>query len=214
MKENKEQEFSPISDVELMRKMMLFMRKAKAGGGGRGIPGLHAFPPFRGRRAMERRPEEMPEDGNAQMPPFGAQRGRRGMRRPPLTREHLLLVIAKYPEGVRQKALSEEIGINQSSTSELITKLESDGYIRRKVDPNDKRATLLFLTELGEARAAEIEDERKDETVSIFANLTDEEKWTLSGLLDKLIGTEEESEPENESGEDEPEEPEDPQPDI
>jgi DNA-binding MarR family transcriptional regulator len=168
MSEYTEQADVRISDMELMRKMMLFMRKAKSAPGARGIPGMRSFHGFgRGRRKPE-------------------------PKRPTLTRELLLTVIANYPEGVRQKAISEEIGINQSSTSELISKLETDGYIRRKVDPGDKRATLLFLTELGQARAAEVEDEKKAMSHGIFDALSDEEKHTLSDLLDKLIGTEEE----------------------
>ena len=108
-------------------------------------------------------------------------------RRPPLSREHLLVIISKYPDGVRQKTIAERAGIRQSSASELINKLESTGYIDRKVDPDDKRATLLTLTEKGQARAAEVEDERKAMFEGIFAKLTDEEKETLSQLLDKLL---------------------------
>lgn len=99
----------------------------------------------------------------------------------------LLVIIGKNPEGIRQKDISARIGINQSSTSELISKLETDGYITRKVDPDDKRATLLFLTELGRARAAEVEDERNAMFKDAFSVLTEEEKETLARILDKLI---------------------------
>ena len=145
----------------LMQKMMMFMRKARMEMGGHGMPGMG---PGRG------------------MPPFGPHG-----KRPPLSREHLLILIGKHPEGIRQKMIAEEAGINQSSTSELIDKLENDGYIERRVDPTDKRATLLFLTELGAARADEVEDERKEMFKGLFAKLSEEEKQTLSDLLDKLL---------------------------
>lgn len=101
-------------------------------------------------------------------------------------RERVLSVIASYEEGVRQKALTEELRINPSSVSEMISKLENDGYVKRTVDPTDKRATLISLTELGEARAAELQDEKKEKLDKAFSNLTDDEKEQLIALLEKL----------------------------
>ena len=97
------------------------------------------------------------------------------------------MIIGENPDGIRQKAIMEKAGIGQSSVSELINKLEDDGYIERKVDPSDKRATLLFLTEKGQARALEVEDERKEFFADVFARLTNEEKSTLSDIMDKLL---------------------------
>ena len=51
-------------------------------------------------------------------------------------------------------------------------------------------ATLLFLTELGQARAAEVEDERQEMFRGIFDRLSAEEKQTLAELLDKLLAAE------------------------
>lgn len=181
------EEMKTISDMELMMKLGTFMRKSRMNMGGRGAPGMgpmHGMGP-RHHFGEEHRPPMPPCGG--EKPPFGAPHG---MRRPPLSREHLLVLISENPDGIRQKAISEHVGINQSSTSELIDKLESDGYIERKVDPNDKRATLLFLTEKGQARAAEVKDEREAMFKGMFSALTEEEKQTLSDLLDKLIGTE------------------------
>ena len=169
-------------------------------GFGLGVPGMGpvmGMPPF----GMRGCPAEPGEEGRGPKEPDetgkmpGGHFGRRGKhgRRPPLSRERLLTLIGKYPDGVRQKVIAENAGINQSSVSELIYKLESDGYVRRTVDPDDKRATLLFLTELGAARAAEVEDERTEMFRGIFDRLSAEEKKTLSELLDKLLETAEEN---------------------
>ena len=190
------------NEIELMKKMVMFTRQARMGMPGRGLrKGLHgedghcpkapgvrhpgapeAMPgmpgPIPGKPGM---PGPMP--GKPGMPPFG----RPGMPKPPLSREQLLVIINQYPDGVRQKVVADKVGINQSSASELINKLEATGYIERTIDPNDKRATLLFLTEKGKARAAEVEDERNEIFREIFSVLTEEEKETLSGLLDKLL---------------------------
>ncbi len=62
-----------------------------------------------------------------------------------------------------------------------------DGYLLRETDENDKRATLLKLTETGKARADELRAERGARLDALFAKLTEEEKQTLSELLDKLL---------------------------
>ena len=98
------------------------------------------------------------------------------------------MIIADHPEGVWQKDIAGEAGINASSTSEVVGKLEEDGYLVRESDETDKRAVLLKLTEAGAARAAEIRAEREANLDRFFSKLTDEEKQTLSDLLEKLMG--------------------------
>ena len=105
---------------------------------------------------------------------------------PSFERERVLDVIGNYEDGVRQKTLTEELRINPSSVSEMITKLENDGYVKRTVDPTDKRATLIRLTELGEARNAELSDEKNERFKAAFEPLTHEEKVQLLALLEKL----------------------------
>lgn len=99
----------------------------------------------------------------------------------------LLSLMLDHENGVRQKVLAEEMNINPSSTSELIGKLESEGYVVRTVDPDDKRATLITLTEVGKARAYELEDERAEKFEKIFEPLTADEKEQLLAILDKLL---------------------------
>ena len=148
---------------------------------------------------------------------FAARHTRRGHRRPPmmgmhgmmhgprgheaemhkhqprrLPRERILaMILAKGDEGVHQKELAEEMRINPSSISELIDKLEADRYIERTVDPADKRATIITLTEKGKARAYEVMDERQATAAEVFRNRSEEEKQTLLVLLDKITADKE-----------------------
>ncbi len=108
-------------------------------------------------------------------------------RRPPMAREHILFMISSFEGGVRQKDLIERTRINPSSMSEFIAKLEEDGYLKREVDPEDKRATLLSLSDLGYARISELQDERTEQLEKLFGNLTQEEKEELSSLLTKIL---------------------------
>ena len=88
--------------------------------------------------------------------------------------------------GLRQKQLTEEMRINASTMSEFIGHLETDGFVERNIDPSDKRATLITLTEKGRARAGELQDERKEKLDQLFSPLTEEEQRELFRLLNKL----------------------------
>ena len=110
--------------------------------------------------------------------------------RGPLSRERVLTALLAAEDGLRQKALAEQLRVNPSSMSEFIDRLESDGYIVRTVDPADKRATLITLTEKGQARACELEDEHAERITPLFAALTDDEKAQLLALLNKIAGAE------------------------
>ena len=112
--------------------------------------------------------------------------------RPFFVRERLLVIADSYDGGVRQKTLVDELDISPAAVSELVTKLEKDKYVSREVDPDDKRATLIKLTDLGKARAAELADERNERFSKAFTALTDKEKDQLLKLLEKLTADDEE----------------------
>ena len=114
--------------------------------------------------------------------------------RPFFVRERLLIVADSYDGGVRQKALVEELDISPAAVSELVSKLEKDEYVTREVDQSDKRATIIKLTDLGKARAAELADERNERFAKAFTALTDKEKEQLLKLLEKLTADDEEEE--------------------
>lgn len=185
-----------ITNSELFRKMMhaskeLRMRsfQAHAGAGGGRRPEPPVMP------GMCRRQPECGESGEMpRMPCHGKGlegRGphcRGGKHRRGMFRERLLIFIADHPDGVWQKDIAGEEAINASSASEMIGKLEEDGYLVREADASDKRAAVLKLTEKGKARADEIRAEREAALTELFSRLTDEEKQTLADLLDKLLG--------------------------
>lgn len=182
-----------ITNEELFKKMMHFSRELRM----EGIRGAVSGPEGREDRERPMRHEHMKHGRD------GAERGERPHDRDHhgrgrhergerhgrgMTREHLLVIIADHPEGVWQKDIAGEAGINASSTSEVVGKLEEDGYLVRESDETDKRAVLLKLTEAGAARAAEIRAEREANLDRFFSKLTDEEKQTMSDLLEKLMG--------------------------
>ncbi|MBQ9343571.1 MAG: MarR family transcriptional regulator [Clostridia bacterium] len=107
-----------------------------------------------------------------------------------LPREVLLLTILELDEegnGIRQKEIAAAVGIHAPALSEQIDRLEADRYLERRANPEDKRSTLIVLTEKGKARANEVLDERRQAAEFFCAGLTEEEQDTLLQLLDKLL---------------------------
>ena len=54
---------------------------------------------------------------------------------------------------MRPTALSEMLATGASHVSKIVRRLETDGLVARSMDPADRRATLISLTEAGEAAA-------------------------------------------------------------
>lgn len=175
-----------VKNSDLFKKFMMFSKELRVAACP--VPPM----PFEGHK-----PPFPPDFAGPGKPPFGAGRppfgphgfgkGPGGPMGPGMGRERILVILSDHPEGIRQKALAEEAGINASTTSEMITKLEDTGYVIRTADESDKRATVLKLTDMGAARAEEIRGEREAFMDRFFSRLTEDEKQTLSDLLDKLM---------------------------
>ncbi len=98
---------------------------------------------------------------------------------------HILDLLAEG-EGVSQQQIADALSIRPQSVSEAISTLEERGLIRKEPSPRDKRSTLIYITEQGIARRAELAEERKAHAIRFFSVLSDEEKETLLRLLEKL----------------------------
>jgi MarR family transcriptional regulator, organic hydroperoxide resistance regulator len=66
----------------------------------------------------------------------------------PLTHFEPMSVIDKIP-GCRVYDITNELGITTGGTSKLVDRIEASGYCRRLPNPDDRRSSLLELTEAG-----------------------------------------------------------------
>jgi MarR family transcriptional regulator for hemolysin len=69
---------------------------------------------------------------------------------------HPLLILSRGGPSVRQGVLAEEMGLEGPSVVRLIDLLAAEGLVERREDPTDRRAKMLHLTGLGQAKADEI----------------------------------------------------------
>lgn len=86
-----------------------------------------------------------------------------------------------------QKELQERLGIKPGSMSEILMKLEANGFIFRTKDEDDKRKINLKITTEGTRFFEDKLQKRMEEEKSLFNALSAEEQELLKGLLSKLL---------------------------
>lgn len=99
-----------------------------------------------------------------------------------------VLMILRDAPTITQRELTERLGIQPGSASELIGKLEAAGFLRRAPSEEDRRTSDILLTEAGQAAAEEAYAQREARHRQMFSCLSEAEKETLLGLLEKLNG--------------------------
>lgn len=87
---------------------------------------------------------------------------------------------------MRLSELSDHLHIAPRSTTEVIDALESRGLVRRRPDPDDRRATLVELTEHGTSVLDAIRVARGTEAERVFDRLSPTDREHLSRILRKL----------------------------
>jgi DNA-binding MarR family transcriptional regulator len=100
--------------------------------------------------------------------------------------ERAMRMIARSEEPLRMTEIADRLGIVPRSLTTVIDALEEDGLVRREVDPRNRRAILLHLTDRGTAVRDELRDARRRAAEDLFAPLSDADRETLGGLLARL----------------------------
>ncbi|QQO09518.1 MarR family winged helix-turn-helix transcriptional regulator [Breznakiella homolactica] len=91
-------------------------------------------------------------------------------------------------EGSNQQDIAAVFGVGTSTVSELISALENDGLIVRKVNPDNKRMVFVNLTDLGHSHAKEIYRLFEQYCLEYLEGFTQDEVKTLEKLLGKFTG--------------------------
>ena len=67
-----------------------------------------------------------------------------------------LLVLLKAEGELRHATLQQRLGVDGAMVTRLVKRLEADGMVARRLDPDDNRYTRASLTPAGEALVAEL----------------------------------------------------------
>lgn len=96
-----------------------------------------------------------------------------------------VLAILKMKPEISQRELSYLLNMSKQSIAELLAKLEKSGYITREPSEEDKRISIIKLTEEGMKAADDVEDSTS-ETSKILDCLNDEELAAFSEYLRRI----------------------------
>ncbi|MER7518839.1 MarR family winged helix-turn-helix transcriptional regulator [Streptomyces sp. NPDC126499] len=87
---------------------------------------------------------------------------------------------------VRQSALIQSLGLDPSTVTKMLQRLEQCGHVRRRPDPADRRAVLVEATEEGEALRARVEGVWSGLEEDSLAGLGTADRDELMRLLGRL----------------------------
>jgi DNA-binding MarR family transcriptional regulator len=98
-----------------------------------------------------------------------------------------ILAVLTERGAMSQRDLTEVLDVRSASVSEILAKVESDGFILRSKNETDKRNVDVALTESGHVEAARIAARHGELVQEVFSCLTAGEKISLAALLEKLL---------------------------
>jgi DNA-binding MarR family transcriptional regulator len=82
--------------------------------------------------------------------------------------------------------LADRLACVKSNVTQLVDRLEADGFVQRAPDPNDRRSRLAVLTPEGRtAQGRGVAVQRSAER-EIFGTLSETEATQLAGIVEKL----------------------------
>lgn len=97
------------------------------------------------------------------------------------------LIALSQEDGIRQTSLREIIKLSPSTTSHTLRTLEADGYIRRVIPKDDRRETLVYITDEGRKLANEVMLLYRNTEETMMEGISEEERELLMGILEKML---------------------------
>ena len=82
--------------------------------------------------------------------------------------------------------LAERLSCVKSNITQLVDRLEADGFVARKADPADRRTRLAVLTSAGRKACTDGTRIQQETERDLLTTLTRDEGRQLAGLLEKL----------------------------
>lgn len=88
---------------------------------------------------------------------------------------------------ITQSELQDIIDVRSGSLSEIISKIESMGFITKEKDENDRRKVNISITEKGKEVIELKKEDNKNSSKELFRAISEEEQNQLEFILSKLI---------------------------
>ena len=97
-----------------------------------------------------------------------------------------LKTLSESGESLPLTQLAERLSCVKSNITQLVDRLEADGFVQRQSDPNDRRARLATLTAAGRKACREGLRVQQEAEQNLIRKLTAAESRIMAGLLAKI----------------------------
>ena len=90
-------------------------------------------------------------------------------------------------DGISMSGLANKLGLDTSTLTRNIQKLEKLELVRKKQDGNDKRILVVYLADKGREKVEEIEDSLLDLNFSMMKYIDLDDQENIPEMLEKLV---------------------------
>ena len=90
-------------------------------------------------------------------------------------------------DGISNRELSKKSGLAMSSLTTMLERMEEKKLLERRVDENDKRKILIFLTDYAKSLKSEYNEISDKMTKISFEGISDEERLAFEATLEKVL---------------------------
>ena len=90
-------------------------------------------------------------------------------------------------DGISMSGLANKLGLDTSTLTRNIQKLEKLDLVRRKQDRNDKRILAVYLTDKGRGKVEKIENSLLDLNFSMMKYIDLDDQENIPEMLEKLV---------------------------
>lgn len=105
------------------------------------------------------------------------------LRKYPLDRAHylLLLKLAEGPQSIG--TLASALDLDSSTVTRQIAAMQQRGYVKKSLNPTDRRETLVARTRAGTKAVETMRAERRQRIATIFADWSEADRTIFTALL-------------------------------
>ena len=90
-------------------------------------------------------------------------------------------------DGISMSGLANKLGLDTSTLTRNVQKLEKLDLVRRKQDKNDKRILVVYLTDKGRGKVEKVENSLLDLNFSMMKYIDLDDQENIPEILEKLV---------------------------
>lgn len=89
-------------------------------------------------------------------------------------------------DGIKQTVLADRLEVKPITLGRLVDRMEAAGWVRRRADPSDRRASLLYLTPKVQPILKELRARATEAREALLAGVPARDRKTLAKTLERM----------------------------